>query len=293
MSLIFFLALLWTGYRPKGVLLPLALFILVALQSVEVIQMRTIDWKKSSIAAVQEQYQKPISPVFRYLRPDRGSAAEKWSEAPGFGETTDNSGYPAMDFNGMRWTYLFQDRLAYDDVKEYVRHKFIVYDRAAALPDTESSFAPVREAIRSRRNIAYVVGTGAGLPQDWGAGRNDNFEMLDKDSPEFKVVSFDLNRVRLKTHFDRDRFLVYNDSYHPGWHARVNGRQVPLYRANIAFKGVYLPAGENDVVLEFPAPWIGWLYPAMIVLACGLFAYIVILSVRRGPALAVSGWGKR
>jgi hypothetical protein len=64
-----------------------------------------------------------------------------------------------------------------------------------------------------------------------------------------------------------------------------------LYRANIAFKGLYLPAGENDVVLEFPAPWLGWLYPAMIAAACGLFAYIVILSLR--PALEKSRWGKR
>jgi hypothetical protein len=244
------------------------------------------------MAVDQEHYQKPIFPVFSYVRPDRGSALEKWSEAPGFGETADTSGYPATDFNGMRWTYSFQDQLAYDDVKDYVRHKFVVYDRAKALPDTESSLTQMREAIRSHRNIAYILGTGAGLPLDWGVSRKAAFELIDKDSPEFKVVSFDLNRLRLKTHFERGRFLVYNDSYHPGWQARMNGKPVLLYRANIAFKGLYLPAGENDVVLEFPDPWLRWLYPAMIAVACGLFAYIVILSACKGPALAVSRWGK-
>jgi hypothetical protein len=290
LSLFFCLVLLWTGYRPMSVFFSLALFILVALQPIGVMGMTTKDWGKSNMALDQQHYQKPISPMFSYVRPYRGSEEEKWSEAPGFGEMTDTSGYPATDFNGMRWTYFFQDQIAYDDVKDYVRHKFIIYDRATALPDTESSFTPVREAIRSRGNIAYVLGTGAGLPHEWDVSRNAGFQMIDKDSPEFKVVSFDLDRLRLKTHFDRSRFLVYNDSYHPGWRASLNGRKVPLYRANIAFKGLYLPAGENDVVLEFPDPWLGWLYPAMIAMACGLFAFIVILSVR--PSLATYRWGK-
>lgn len=46
-------------------------------------------------------------------------------------------------------------------------------------------------------------------------------------------------------------FLVLSQPFLPGWRARVDGRDVPLLRANYAFSALPLPAGESWVELEY------------------------------------------
>ncbi|MGH9350462.1 MAG: YfhO family protein [Vicinamibacterales bacterium] len=45
-------------------------------------------------------------------------------------------------------------------------------------------------------------------------------------------------------------FLVLSETYYPGWTASVDGRAVPVYRANLSLQGVVLPPGSHDVVFE-------------------------------------------
>jgi uncharacterized membrane protein YfhO len=45
--------------------------------------------------------------------------------------------------------------------------------------------------------------------------------------------------------------LVLAESYYPGWRAWVDDRQVPVYRADIAFRGVAVPAGAHTVRMQF------------------------------------------
>jgi hypothetical protein len=52
-------------------------------------------------------------------------------------------------------------------------------------------------------------------------------------------------------------YLVFSEVWYPGWRAWVNGSEVPIYRANFAFRALYLPgAGEYLVEMRFdPAAW--------------------------------------
>jgi hypothetical protein len=277
LSLTFCLAVLITGYHPRSWLFMAGLFVLVVVQPLGVFRNMTSDWERSVFPNNAERYQKLATPSFSYVRPYRGETTEKWSEAPGFGETWDMSGYPLENFQGMKWTYLFQNKLPYDEVKEYVRHKLILYDRVEALPEGDGALAVVGAAIHGQKNTAYVADPSGKLPPLTGGG-SGRPQMVTRDTSEFRVVSFDLNGIRIKTNFKGGQFLVYNDSYHPFWQAWVNGKRVELYRANFAFKGLYLPAGENDIVFSFPGPWLAWLFPGMILLSLGMFAYIAFLS---------------
>jgi hypothetical protein len=51
-------------------------------------------------------------------------------------------------------------------------------------------------------------------------------------------------------------YLVLADAYYPGWRVTVNGEETPIYRANVMFRAVRVPAGESTVIFEFvPMLW--------------------------------------
>lgn len=48
-----------------------------------------------------------------------------------------------------------------------------------------------------------------------------------------------------------DGYLFISNSYYPGWIAYANGVEVPIERANYAFKAVRLEPGENEVIIKY------------------------------------------
>ena len=63
--------------------------------------------------------------------------------------------------------------------------------------------------------------------------------------------------------------LVLSENNYPGWHAWVDGRETPIYSADIAFRGVILPAGTHRIRMEF--------HPVILYWSLGLSAATAIL----------------
>lgn len=74
------------------------------------------------------------------------------------------------------------------------------------------------------------------------------------------VTEFSANRLRLTVRVPGHvsgpggAWLVYADAFHPGWRATVNGRPAKVWKANLAFKALYLPPGDNAVDFDFTHP---------------------------------------
>jgi hypothetical protein len=49
-------------------------------------------------------------------------------------------------------------------------------------------------------------------------------------------------------------FLVLTDCFAPGWRARIDGRLVTIFPADIAFRMIVVPTGTHDVVFDYN-PW--------------------------------------
>jgi hypothetical protein len=50
--------------------------------------------------------------------------------------------------------------------------------------------------------------------------------------------------------------LVVADTYYPGWMATIDGNPTPIYRANLAFRTVIVPAGKHTVLMRYlPDSW--------------------------------------
>jgi uncharacterized membrane protein YfhO len=78
----------------------------------------------------------------------------------------------------------------------------------------------------------------------------------------YTVDRFDSNHLEVSTTV-RDAesaWMLYSDVWHPFWRATVNGRPVPVYKANLAYKAVRLEKGENKVHFYFKSQWLAALY---------------------------------
>jgi hypothetical protein len=170
----------------------------------------------------------------------------------------------ARDPIGDVWIYRNRDALP---------KAYLVHQARAAASDAEAigilrqaDFAPRREVVLSDRSLD--VGSLAGAPGAPAAG----------DSVE--VTSYGATRVAAKVSTSSPAVLVVTDMYFPHWSATVDGAPAAIGRVNVAFRGIVVPAGEHEVVLEFrnPAFHLGVKVSAAF---AGVTALLLLIGVRR------------
>jgi len=57
--------------------------------------------------------------------------------------------------------------------------------------------------------------------------------------------------VTLRAALSRPGYIVLLDRYDSNWHASLDGREVPVLRANQLFRAVYSPAGEHRLRFDY------------------------------------------
>ena len=74
-----------------------------------------------------------------------------------------------------------------------------------------------------------------------------------KAQGEVLVTDFSANELIVEARVDNDSglWLYYADAWHPGWKAYVNGKKVPIHKADIAFKAIKIEKGNSIVRLHF------------------------------------------
>ncbi len=65
------------------------------------------------------------------------------------------------------------------------------------------------------------------------------------------VSSDDPDEMVLRASLQRDGLVVLADTFYPGWNARVDGQEQPIWPANLAFRAVAVPAGEHTIVFRY------------------------------------------
>lgn len=93
-----------------------------------------------------------------------------------------------------------------------------------------------------------------------------------------EITSYQPNNVRIKTITGNESFLVLMDTYSPGWNAYVNNNKVDIYRTNHAFRGIFVPEGEN--IVEFKYEPKSFIY-GMLMSTAGFFGAFIIVILRR------------
>lgn len=116
--------------------------------------------------------------------------------------------------------------------------------------------------VRDFRTMAWITGQQTGEREN-GAGQ----------------ITLKSRRIGGEYTFDADMqaegFVVISDASWKGWQAYVDGKRVPLHRANAAFLAVQVPAGKHGVrVVYWPASFVRGraISFAMLVMLLGLMA---------------------
>jgi len=91
-------------------------------------------------------------------------------------------------------------------------------------------------------------------------------------SERVNVEQRSANELRAKVALPSAAVLLFAESYDPGWKAYVDGRPVPVFRANFNFMGLVVDAGGQELLLRYE--------PRRFVLALGLsLAGVAALAV--------------
>ena len=66
-----------------------------------------------------------------------------------------------------------------------------------------------------------------------------------------QILSHDEESYRIAYRAASPSLLRLSVPHYPGWHASLNGRELPLAKVDVALMGVVVPAGEGEVLFEF------------------------------------------
>jgi hypothetical protein len=95
-----------------------------------------------------------------------------------------------------------------------------------------------------------------------------------------RVIGYEATKVILALRSDGPGFLVTSEAQYPGWHARVDGADAPIFFTNGAFRGLIIPPGEHTVMF--------WFLPSIVWIGAGITGISIL-----GIAGLLVGFGRR
>jgi hypothetical protein len=134
---------------------------------------------------------------------------------------------------------------------------------------SEADFISSDDEIASKITDATYKGDKIFLSSgtDTGADDSSKFSKDDLSSSKrlqlpYRISRFDADNINIiiDTGSRKSAWLLYSDVWHPLWRATVNGKETPVYKANLAYKTVKLESGLNKVHLYFKSRLMSFLY---------------------------------
>jgi hypothetical protein len=77
---------------------------------------------------------------------------------------------------------------------------------------------------------------------------------IDSVREHAEVTSYKNESVEIKATAAADRLLFMSDTWYPDWTATMDGKTVPIYKADYSFRAIRIPAGSHTISLTFYDP---------------------------------------
>jgi hypothetical protein len=95
------------------------------------------------------------------------------------------------------------------------------------------------------------------------------------------ITDYKPNRVCIAAKTTAPGWLVLADVWFPGWTCEVDGKAVPIRRANFLFRTVPIPAGEHTVVFQFAPASYAWGRRLSEAILAILISWNIVVCLRR------------
>ncbi|MCL4248255.1 MAG: YfhO family protein [Anaerolineae bacterium] len=149
------------------------------------------------------------------------------------------------------WSRVLSSDIKLYENKAVLPRAFALYDSLSLIDDiygTEDALNIMRSADFDPARTALIMG----LPPEAATASNEGFTPA-------SVREYTPERVVVDVESARPGYLLLTDAYYPGWRATVNAEPVLIYRADVMFRAVSIPAGTSEVVFEYHPDWLDWL----------------------------------
>ena len=149
----------------------------------------------------------------------------------------------------------------------------LVY-QAVQVADAGAAFAAIHEAGFDPAQTVVLEESPAPLASPGDAPRRVTF------------IEYAPNHLALEVSTPAPAYLLLSEVYYPGWQATIDGRSVPVQRADYLFRAVYIPAGTHEVRLWFSPPsfWLGLAASVATWLGLGVWGVVALCRRRRRAA---------
>jgi len=88
------------------------------------------------------------------------------------------------------------------------------------------------------------------------------------------VLNYDPEKIQIQTENSQDGFLVLSEIFYPqGWSARIDGKEVPIYKTNFVLRGIEVPSGKHTILMEYHDPY----RPITGILSRVLFSLVILV----------------
>ncbi|MBP6723265.1 MAG: hypothetical protein KA137_00405 [Halioglobus sp.] len=116
----------------------------------------------------------------------------------------------------------------------------------------------------------------------------DPGEFADPKAPDaddeivLKTLKSSDTQYRFVANSEAGFWLFLADTWHPGWRARIDDQPVPVYRAQVLGKAIFVPPGKHGVKIYFKSASFRLGAAVSAAALVGLLIYAAILGGRRG-----------
>jgi uncharacterized membrane protein YfhO len=66
-----------------------------------------------------------------------------------------------------------------------------------------------------------------------------------------KLTAYRPNSLELEADVGENGYIIVNDSYFPGWQAKIDGKSTRIFQANHAFRAVRVNAGKHKITMSY------------------------------------------
>jgi hypothetical protein len=158
------------------------------------------------------------------------------------------------------------------DPRISLRDHVLVYDSDMRIHENRQAL-PKGVCLRkaAAEGLGTSEGSAEGVIEVYRALRDPEVNLCGTTS----IRSYEPERIAMEVDADEACYLVFQDTYYPGWKAYVDGAEMPIIKTDLGFRAIELSAGRSDVIMEYrPASLrIGFLLGGLGVVAALLYAW--------------------